>query len=213
MKLPKIGIGLLFALSLNLVPSGDALAQDGTWQFRLRGIAIVPDESASIDPIGGDAEIDEAIVPELDVSYLFTPNVSAELVLTTAKHDVTATGTSLGDVDLGSIWLLPPTLLLQYRFAPEAAARPYVGAGVNLTLFLNEDLPPAVVTDIDYETALGFALQGGVDIPIGENGWFVNLDVKKLFLSTDVEINDASILADVDIDPWVFGAGVGLIVQ
>jgi len=213
MRFTKVRILLLFALAFTMVPTGVAHAQDGSWQFRLRGIAVVPDESATITPIGGDVDIDTAIMPELDISYLFSPHVSVELILATAEHETTAIGTSLGDVDVGSVWLLPPTLLLQYRFVPEAVVRPYVGAGVNLTLFYSEDVPGDVVTDADYDTSVGFALQGGVDIPIGDSNWFVNLDAKKIFLNTDVDLNGGTIMADVDIDPWVFGAGIGLTVQ
>ena len=213
MRFSKVGPILLLVLAFLAIPFHTAQAQDGAWQFRLRGIAIVPDESATIDPINGDIEIDDAIVPELDISYVFSPNVSVELVLATAKHDVMAVGTDAGDVDVGSIWILPPTLLVQYRFAPEAVARPYLGAGINYTLFYNEEVPGDIVTDADYDAALGFALQGGVDIPIKDSGWFVNLDVKKIFLSTDVALNGGTINADVDVNPWVFGAGIGLIVQ
>lgn len=213
MQSSKIGTILLLVLAFLAIPVTPAQAQDGAWQFRLRGIAIVPDESAEIDPINGDVDIDTAIMPELDISYLFNPNVSAELILATAEHEVTAIGTDAGDVDVGSVWLLPPTLLVQYRPAPEAVVRPYLGAGVNLTLFYNEDVPGTVVTDADYDTSVGFAVQGGADIPLGEGDWFVNLDVKKIFINTDVALNGGSINADVDINPWVFGAGVGIIVQ
>lgn len=182
----------------------------GPWEFRLRGIAVVPDESAQIDPIGGDAEIDEAYVPELDISYFFTDRVALELILATAEHDVRATGTSLGEVDLGSVWLLPPTLVLQLHPLPEAPVRPYVGAGGNLTIFYNEEVPGDPVSEADYDTAVGAAFQAGVDIPIGTAGWRINLDVKKLFLETDVTLNGGDVEAQVDIDPWIFGAGVGI---
>lgn len=215
MRFTRVRTLLLFALAFTMIPTGVAHAQDGSWQFRLRGIAIVPDESAEITPIGGDVDIDTAVMPELDISYLFSPNVSVELILATAEHEVTAIGTSAGDVDVGSVWLLPPTLLLQYRFVPEAVVRPYVGAGVNLTLFYNEDVPGDIVTDADYDTSVGFAVQGGVDIPIGDSNWFVNLDAKKIFLNTDVDLQTVvgGVMADVDIDPWVLGAGIGLTVQ
>ena len=205
----------LFALALVVLNSSALVAQDSGWQFRLRGIAIVADESADIAPINGDIEIDEAIVPELDISYLFSPNVSVELVLATAEHDVMAVGTDVGDVDIGSVWVLPPTLLLQYRLAPTATVRPYVGAGVNLTIFYNEDVPGDVVTDADYDTSIGFAFQGGLDIPLGDGNWFINLDVKKILMNTDVTLGTVlgTVTADVDVDPWVFGAGIGLTVQ
>lgn len=202
---------VILALGFVLALGGDVLGQDANyqWQVRLRGLAVTPDESATITEIGGDVEIDEAYVPELDISYFFNPNWAAELVLATAPHDVMAINTSMGAVDVGSIWLLPPTLVLQYHPAPMARLQPYVGAGVNLTFFYNEDVPGDVVTEVDYDTAAGFALQGGIDIPMGHEGWLLNLDVKKVFLNTDVTLNNEAMVADVDIDPWLFGAGVG----
>jgi outer membrane protein len=51
-------------------------------------------------------------------------------------------------------------------------------------------------------------LQFGVDYMLNEH-WLVNVDVKKLFLSTDVSLNGGAITADVDINPWIVGAGIG----
>jgi len=133
-----------------------------------------------------------------------------ELILATTPHDVEAIGTDAGDVDVGSVWLLPPTLLVQLHPAPDAVVRPYVGAGVNLTIFYNEDVPGTTVTEASYDTAFGFALQGGVDIPLSDGSpWMINADAKKIFLNTDVGLNDDAITADVDIDPWVISVGIG----
>lgn len=206
-SLPKKSLLIAFGL---LMSAGTVAAQESPWQFRVRGIGVVPNESATITTINGDVEISNAIVPELDITYFLNQNVSLELILATAQHDVTAVGTALGEVDLGSVWLLPPTLLLQYHLSPEGAIRPYVGAGGNLTFFYGDDVPGDVVTDADYSATAGFALQAGVDIPIGDGRWFLNLDAKRLFLETDVALNDASILADVTIDPWIVGAGFGI---
>jgi len=205
----------LFALALVALNSSALVAQDSGWQFRLRGIALIADESAEISPINGDIEIDDAFVPELDISYLFSPNVSAELILATAKHDVMAVGTDVGDVDVGSVWALPPTLLLQYRLAPTASVRPYIGAGINLTLFYSESVPGDPVTAADYDSSIGFAFQGGLDIPLGDGGWFINLDAKKILMNSDVTLETTlgTVMADVDINPWVIGAGIGLSVQ
>ncbi len=54
---------------------------------------------------------------------------------------------------------------------------------------------------------LASPLQGGIDFDVNEN-WFFNVDVKYIDINTDVTINNA-ITADVDIDPWVFGIGIG----
>ncbi len=182
------------------------------WQFRLRGIAVNPNESASIQTIGGDVDISTAIVPELDITYFFTENWSVELILATTKHDVKAVGTAAGDIDLGHVWLLPPTLLGQYHFTGGKLV-PYLGAGINLTLFYGVDEGP-VANDLDYDTSVGVAFQGGFDYMLDDK-WFINLDVKKVFINTDATVNATSALgatvgADVDIDPWVFGVGVGI---
>ncbi len=174
--------------------------------MRLRGIYVAPDDSATITPIGGTTDIDAAVVPELDFTYFLSENIAAELILGTTKHDVAATGTTLGNVDLGSVWLLPPTLTLQYHFTGNEGVKPYIGAGINYTIFYNVDDPAGL--SLDYDNSFGYALQFGVDFAAGENA-FWNIDVKKLFLSTDVSINGGAITADVDIDPWIIGIGYG----
>ncbi len=178
------------------------------WIFRARALWVEPDESASISPIGGTVDIDEQYVPELDFTYFFTRNIAAELILATTPHDVTAINTSSGQVDLGSVWLLPPTLTLQYHFLPYSESfRPYVGAGVNYTYFFNED--EGAVNSIDYEDSFGYALQAGADYAINDN-WALNFDLKKVMINTDVTIRSggSTINADVDIDPWIFGTGI-----
>jgi len=195
--------------SLTIATPAQASDVENPWLIRLRVIDVIPDESADIEAIGGDVDISNRIIPELDISYFFTENFAAELILATNKHNVEAVGTALGDVDLGSVTLLPPTLLAQYHFAPRASFRPYVGAGINYTLFYNDK--PGAVVDVDYDNGFGFALQAGVDIPVNDT-YFLNVDVKKLFLGTDVTVNAGAagtVGADVDIDPWVIGVGVG----
>jgi len=202
------------AVAMAGVAAPSAFAEAGDWQFRLRAITVQPDESADISTIGGDVDIDTSVVPEFDISYFFTDNIAAELILGVTPHDVTAVGTALGDVDLGDVTLLPPTLTLQYHFNPEGQVRPYVGAGVNYTLFFNEDLPQGTALDsIDYDPSVGFALQAGVDYALNER-WFLNVDVKKVWINTDVTIDgttnlNAVVQADVDINPVIFGVGVG----
>ncbi len=182
------------------------------WQFRLRGIVVAPDESADIEAIGGDVSISTAVVPEFDITYFFNENWSLELILATARHDVEAVGTAAEDIDLGHVWLLPPTLTAQYHFTGGDFV-PYLGAGPNLTFFYGVDEGPTA-DDVEYDTTLGFAVQGGFDFMLNDK-WFLNLDIKRLFLNTDVTVDATSALgatvgADVDINPWIFGVGVGV---
>ncbi|KAB8152362.1 outer membrane beta-barrel protein [Kordia sp. TARA_039_SRF] len=182
------------------------------WQVRARVISIIPNESASIEAIGGDVSISTAYVPELDFTYFFTENWAAELILGTANHDVEAVNTAAGNIDLGDVWLLPPTLTFQYHY-PIGDFKPYVGAGINYTIFYGADEGP-VADDVDYDNSFGFAFQAGFDYALSEK-WFLNLDVKKILIQTDATVNANSALgatvgADVDINPLVIGFGVGL---
>ncbi len=204
-----IGLVVPFAMfSQNVRGSTDNFSK---WQMRLRGIVVTPDESASIETIGGDADISTTVVPELDFTYFFSENWAAELILATTKHDVEAVSTAAGDIDLGDVWLLPPTLTAQYHFTG-GTLKPYLGAGINFTIFYGEDEGP-VADSIEYDNSVGFALQGGLDYDLNDR-WFLNLDIKKLFLQTDVTVDattalGATVGADVDINPWILGFGFG----
>ena len=184
---------MLFALTIN--------AQ--TWQVRLRGVSVQPNEKSTVAGVKSDVNISNSFIPELDFTYFFNKNVAAELILGTTKHDVEF---SNGAANLGSVWLLPPTLTLQYHFYPTKTLKPYVGAGLNYTIFYG--VKSGAVKDVKYDNALGFALQGGVDYFLSDK-YFLNLDVKKVFLKTDVEVN-GSIPAEVNIDPLLIGFGIGM---
>ncbi|OSY89348.1 OmpW family protein [Tenacibaculum holothuriorum] len=178
------------------------------WQARFRWVTVLPNESATIGTIGGDVEISKSFIPELDFTYFFTENISTELILGTTKHDVKAVKTTLGNVDLGHVWLLPPTLTVQYHFNLENF-RPYVGAGANYTIFYNAD--PGAVVDVDYKNSFGYAFQVGFDYDLDDT-WFLNLDAKYIGLNTDVTVNAgaATVPADVDINPLLIGFGLGM---
>ena len=213
-------------LSVNFVNAQDEDKSENfkKWQVRVRGVGVIPSESANIGVIGGDINIQNTFIPELDFTYFFTKNIATELILGTTKHDVKTVGSDISavggstnaSVDLGSVYLLPPTLTLQYHFFPmkEKIFKPYVGAGVNYTIFYNEK-SGTVVKDVQYENAFGFAAQVGFDLMLDDT-FFINADVKRLFLSTDVTVDASnlaaglSIPAEVDINPWLLGFGVGM---
>ncbi len=182
--------------------------EQGNWLVRVRAIDVIPHESADISVINGDVSINDKIVPELDITYFFTKNIAAELILATAKHRVTAVDTDLGDVPVGSVWLLPPTLTIQYHFMPDQQIRPYVGAGVNYTKFYSSKAAGGAVTDVSYSDSFGPALQAGVDVMIDDH-WSINLDVKKVWIATDASLNGGAIVADTKINPWIAGVGAG----
>ncbi|EDM38457.1 OmpW family protein [Pedobacter sp. BAL39] len=199
------------------------------WRLRLRGLAVIPQEESSIGVIGGDAEISTSIIPELDFTYFFNRHFAAELILGTTRHKVNTTGSDLSaiglgnsaEVDLGKVWLLPPTLTLQYHY-PVGKVNPYLGAGVNYTIFYSVDQGP-IVNNVKYKNKFAFAAQAGIDIDISKKV-FLNIDVKKIFLNTTAMVDAgnltpedspslapvlSNIEADVKIRPWLVGFGLG----
>ncbi len=202
-----------------------AYAEDNPWMIRGRVLGVLPDESADLSVAGaalaGGVDIGDQYVPELDISYFFNKNVAVELILAVTPHDVDAVNVTVpgaltnATVDLGDVWLLPPTLTLQYHFDTGTQFKPYVGAGINATLFFDEDAGP-VADGIDYDPSIGGALQVGFDYDLDgqPGGWAFNADVKKIWINTDVTVDfttalGATVDAGVDINPTVVGLGFG----
>lgn len=203
-----------------------SFAQDdttGPWQFRLRALGVIPDSSGSTVHVAGvptlsspnsSLAIDNTLVPEVDISYFFTKNIAAELVLGTTPHHVTGTG-ALSGLSVGKAWLLPPTITAQYHVTEFGPFQPYVGAGLNATLFYDQKasdspLNGLAVTSLHIRNAFSPALQVGFDYMVDAH-WGVNVDAKYLFLepSYTAVVNHAiGIGGTANIDPWLAGAGI-----
>ncbi len=199
-----VAAGMIAAMASSAGADTFDAKSDGNWLIRARGIAVAPQESSNLSIAGLEARADTAFTPELDISYFFTPNIAAELILATSKHDMSTVGAA--NLSLGHVWLLPPTLTLQYHVTELGAFKPYVGAGVNYTIFYGGNSGAA--TSVEYEDGFGVALQAGIDVEVAE-GIYLNADVKKIWLGTDVTVTGPNVTGTVDLDPWVFGLGVG----
>lgn len=205
----KAILSLLVSTFITSTAIAAELPKEGDFVIRGRAISVIPSEDATITGAvtGSQIDIDTSVVPELDFNYFVTDNIALELIAAVTPHDVNTSSSSAGALDLGDVWLLPPTLTAQYHFTNFGNIKPYVGAGVNYTVFFNED-EGSSVTDVDYDSSFGPALQAGMDYMIDDH-WMVNVDVKKIWINTDVQFNSGAIQADVDINPWVVGFGMG----
>ncbi|MDB5594500.1 MAG: ompW family protein [Hyphomicrobiales bacterium] len=195
-------------------PLAPAYAAPSPWMIRVRALAVLPQSSASVYANGvlqaGGLKASDSVVPELDISYFFTKNIAAELVLGVTPHRVKGTGGLAGLGTIGSTLLLPPTLMLQYHFTDLGAFKPYVGAGVNYT-FMLDNKAKGPMTAFHVKDAPGLALQVGFDYMIDQH-WGINVDVKKLWLRPDATATIAAgsipVSAKVKLDPWLIGTGV-----
>ncbi|WP_352766495.1 OmpW family protein [Mesorhizobium sp. M0146] len=178
------------------------------WQVRLRALGVITEDSGYVNAVPGSGlSYSNTVTPELDVSYYFTDNIATELILGTTYANIEGQGAigALGNV--GKVWLLPPTLTLQYHFTNFGAFKPYVGSGVNYTIFYNQHAGSAHALKV--KNTFGTALQVGFDYMVDQH-WGVNFDVKKLFVKPDfdVTVDGAKLKGKAELDPWLIGAGV-----
>jgi outer membrane protein len=208
-----------------------AQAEAGDWVVRARAVNVSPNEDSKLGKTvnknvadvmspGAELAVSDKVIPELDISYYITKNIAAELILAVGtRHNVGIKGdalTTVGNQDLGSVNLLPPTLTLQWHFNPDQTIDPYVGAGINYTNMLDRNLRVSsgalagskIKIDSD---SWGYALQAGVDINL-KDGWLINADVKYVTIDTDVKLKTGGAwtkIDSLDINPWVVGVGIG----
>jgi outer membrane protein len=191
----------VFALAL-LTASAGALAQspavpEGNWMVRMRAVHL---DSANKDGTGLGLTVNDKWLPEADISYFFTPNLAAELILTVPqKHSVYAGGDRIG-----SLRHLPPTLTVQYHFTGLGSLKPYLGAGLNYTRFSSVKLDGGANVK---RNSFGPALQAGLDFALNRN-LYLNLDVKKVWIKTKVSAGGAEV-GSFKVDPVLIGLGVG----
>jgi outer membrane protein len=194
----KLALGLLAALSFN------AIAQENPWMVRVRAMNLNWENKQDAQLAGAELNLNakNQTIPELDISYFFTKNIAAELVLTYPQRvDVRA-----GQASLGTVTALPPTLLAQYHFTQFGPLKPYVGAGVNYTRFGSRELNNGSDFYSVEKSSVGYAAQIGADYMLTKN-WGINLDVKYLQIKTDVIFGGASV-GTLDLSPIATSVGV-----
>lgn len=209
------------ALTAAAVAAAPAQAQEkGDVLMRVRAIMVSPNErSGGVQPTfpGARVGVTDSYAPELDFTYMLTDHLGTELILGTTKHDVQGRAALAGIGRLAGTWVLPPTLALQYHFAdPHAKVRPYVGAGMNYTIFYSSKASGALDaairdTKVHLNDSFGYALQAGVDVHLTRRV-FANLDVKYIDIDTTARLRTGGAVnrVRVNVDPLVFGIGLGL---
>jgi len=201
------------------------------WSVRLNATNILTNES---DPIkDADLEMSNAFGFEIGLNYFFTKNISTEFSLGYSNHE---TKIQYYDFEqhrysIGGVNMVPLNLSFKYHFILNNF-RPHVGAGFNYTLFsVKEEEIIGGVHGAEFDGALGFALQGGLIYDVN-NTWFVNFDIKQMFISTNMttysgwcgtpkksastkvavpcpDYNVEDVKTKVDINPLSIGLGIG----
>jgi outer membrane protein len=188
----SIAVAAMAAAVAAAVPA--AQAAEGDTILRLRAIQIQPDVDSDVPGL----DVDDETTGEIAITSFLSPHWALDLGVSWAEHDITGNGTKIGTAE---IW--PVNLILQFHFTREGPVRPYLGAGVNYTRFDKVEVLGGN-PDVD-KNSVGPVAQVGLDIPLGDR-FLINVDAKKFWAGTTF---NGVPNGDVDIDPWVFGAGVG----
>ncbi len=219
---------LMLGAAVVALAATPAMAQDGTGdragdiQIKVLGTAVLPDgEITDINvnlpglPATLDAKANDNVTPTLAIEYFVTNNVSIETIAGITQHDVdAAAGIPAGAELVSDAKLIPATVMVKYHF-DLGAVKPYVGAGPSYFLWVDDDpgaaTLPLGVTGNKLSNEFGVALQAGFDVPLGDNGFGLSVDVKRYFIDTTSRWfvgNTVAIETEHKLDPWVISAGL-----
>lgn len=200
-----LGVGLMMAVAC----SGVAWSAPGDLTLRVGAAHVAPnDDSSDLD--GAEVSVDGSTSLGISLSYMLGERLGIGVLgAWPFEHDIKGAGTLDGAGTVAKTKHLPPTVTLQYHFAPEASVRPFVGAGINYTKFFSEKTEGALDgVDINLDDSWGWALEAGVDVDIASD-WFLSGQIFYIAIDTTAELAGGAASIDVDINPWVFMASVG----
>lgn len=199
-KLAPLALALVAVLA---APA--ALAQSaGTWTFGVGAHNVVPtSNNGTLNTALGAVKLDVGsnVRPTITGEYFIQDNLGLEVIAALPfQHDINVVG--VGKV--GSTKHLPPTISLNYHFgAPDAAVKPYVGAGVNYTWFFGEKTQGVLNgVDLSLKNSWGLAAQAGIDFAVGNGA--IRVNVRHIDIDSDVSLNRAKV-GTANIDPLVYG--------
>jgi outer membrane protein len=195
----RIALCAAALLSATAVNTAAAFEQ-GDWLIRF-GLSDI-DPKSDNSPI---VSVDSAWGATFNFTYMMTDNWAVEVLAAYPfEHDISL----VGGPEVASTEHLPPTVSLQYHFMADSAFQPYVGAGVNYTMFFSEDTyGPLAGADLSLDDSWGLAYELGADFMLNEK-WFLNASFRYIDIETDASVN-GDFLGKVEIDPWVYGAHLG----
>ncbi len=197
----KISAKKIALLGLLLTASGVVAAEDDPWMVRVRAVKLNWANGQANGLAATNVQAQNTTIPEFDATYFFTKNIAAELVLTYPQNvDINIAG-----VKQGTIKALPPSLLLQYHFTDLGQWKPYVGAGVNYTIFSKRNNILGGGASVD-QSSTGLVAQAGFDYMFDKN-WGFNADIKYIQIKTNVYVG-ATNIGRLDLNPLTPSIGV-----
>ena len=207
----SIAIPGALALPLLLVAAPAQALEQGDMLVRAGLAQVAPNDEAT--PLSGattsSVEVGSATNVGVNFTYMITDNWGVEVLgALRFAHDIRATGALADQGRVIETEQLPPTVMAVYNFSPASNLRPYVGAGLNYTTFMNET-GKAVLDGqaIRIDDSTGLALEVGVDYDLDQQ-LFLNASLWYIDIETTVDTGLVG-TTEVSIDPWVLFLGAG----
>jgi len=199
-KLFEITTSAAIVVVLLLGSAANAYDQ-GDWLLRV-GVGNVDPKSSNGDVV----TVDSGTALVFNGTYFFTPNLGFEILAATPfSHDIKLAD---GGAKVGETKHLPPTFSLNYHFDTNSAFKPYVGAGLNYTLFFDEDTEGDLSDfSLSLDDSIGLAAQLGADFDVSDT-MFMNVAIRWIDINTDAELDGVGV-EEVEIDPLVYSLTVG----
>lgn len=192
-------------VALAMVPAFAQAGDVGPWQFKV-GVHAVDPKSDNGSLAGGalDTTINTVWRPSIALEYYFSPNLGLEVLgALPFRHDVRLNGARSA-----SVKHLPPTVTLQWHFAPGEKVNPFVGLGLNYTRFFSiEETGPLAGTQLNLDASWGLAAHAGIDFAVSDR-WSVGIDARWIDIDAEAKVNGAKV-GTVNIDPLVYGISFG----
>ncbi|MDO6560151.1 OmpW/AlkL family protein [Paraglaciecola chathamensis] len=224
MKVFKIVLSSL-ALTASIVSAAHA-HDAGDIILRAGLTTVAPDESSSnvtvqsAGNVGMGASVNSNTQLGLNVVYMLSSNLGLELLAASPfTHDITLINTldnelGLGDGKLAESKQLPPTLSAIYYLPVSETIQPYLGVGINYTVFFDEKFASnreaQSFSNLSLDESFGIAAQIGMDYKLDEH-WLINASVRYIDIDTKAKFDvlDLPAQVSVDIDPWVYSIMIG----
>lgn len=206
----KVAVAALILSSV----SGSALAHEAGEFFIRAGSATVRPTEGSDNVLGslGSFNVSNNTQLGLTMTYMATENVGIELLAASPFRHKVGTGPT---GTIATIQHLPPSLVAQWYFGDAGSKfRPYIGAGINYTMFFNEKFndtgKEAGLSDLSLKNSWGAAGVAGLDYLINRD-WLINASVWYMDIDTDVRFKAGGQQQSVStrLDPWVFMFSAG----
>lgn len=169
------------------------------WSARIGAHDIIPSEDTSL--AAGKVSVKNKVTPTLNLDYRFCEHLEVDVLGSLpVTHDILLNGSKIG-----STQHLPPTVTLRWHpLNASSAVDPYVGVGVNYTMFRNES---SSLGSLKLDNTVGVAAAVGIDWNLNKH-WLVGVDGRYIKIEPKAHLNGGD-LGTVKINPFVAGVTLG----